>query len=70
MGWKTGEEVEVETPFKKRRSMGKSKVVSDRDKSIIVALTKAGVTSQVVANAFGIPRQAVAAFKAWDTIRG
>ena len=44
--------------------------VTDREKSIIVALAKAGVETPVLAKAFGIPKQAVAAYKAWDTMRG
>jgi len=49
--------------------MAKPVVVSDREKAIIVTLTKAGVETSVLANAWGIPKQAVAAFRAWDTMR-
>jgi hypothetical protein len=50
--------------------MAKPSVVSEREKSIIVALAKAGVETPVIAKAWGIPTQAVAAYKAWDTMRG
>ena len=46
-----------------------SSTVSDREKSIIVSLAKAGVGTSVIAEAWGIPKQAVAAYKAWDTMR-
>lgn len=49
--------------------MEKPSVVSEREKSIIVALAKVGVSTPVLASAFGVPKQAIAAFKAWDTMR-
>lgn len=49
--------------------MAKPAIISDREKSVIVKLIKAGVETSVVAKAFGVPRQTAAAFLAWDTMR-
>jgi uncharacterized protein (DUF433 family) len=35
-------------------------------KAVIVKLRKAGVTSEVIAKAFGLKRQQVAAYVAWE----
>ena len=43
--------------------------MSEATKQIIVKLRKAGVQSNVIAKAFGIPRQRVAAYVAWHTMR-
>ena len=51
--------------------MAKKKIeVTEKDKNIILSLAKAGVTTPVIAQAWGIPPQAVAAYKAWETMRG
>lgn len=40
-----------------------------RDRAIINKLLKSGVTSVVIAKAFGLPTQEVAAYKAHNTMR-
>ena len=43
--------------------------LSDREKQIVVKLSKAGVNSNVIAKAFGIKTMSVAGILAWNTIR-
>jgi len=44
-------------------------IVSEHEKRVMLKLASKGVPTKVIASSFGVPTQAVAAFKAWRTIR-
>ncbi len=46
------------------------KIVTDREKEVIIRLAKAGVSTPIIADAFDLSTHAIGAFKAWDTMRG
>lgn len=43
--------------------------LTPREKAAVLALAKAGVSTPVLAKAFRVPTQAIAAYKAWETTR-
>ena len=43
--------------------------VCEHDKQVMLRLAKLGVESHIIAEAFGIPKMAVAAYRAWETMR-
>jgi FixJ family two-component response regulator len=43
--------------------------LTDREKQAVLSLVKAGVDNRTIAKAFKIRPMAVAAYKAWETMR-
>jgi hypothetical protein len=44
-------------------------IVTNHDKELIMKLAEEKVSSTIIAKVFNIPRQAVAAWKAWKTMK-
>lgn len=49
--------------------MAASTSLTLREKNAVLALAKAGVSTPTIAKAFRVPTQAIAAYKAHETIR-